>query len=177
MTNVVEGELKVGAMHIGFTDITAAMGGTTVSVNRMYDSRNKSEGDFGIGWTLGVSGVKLIESNPITEGYQMVQSGTKFNTRYEMTETVSHDVTVTYGDGTSDRFEITFSPQRKALAPISELTIGYKCVTNQKVKLEIENDTSAFISGGNVVFYDESMYDEINYKLTTEDGRSHILKQ
>ncbi len=167
---VVEGELKVGAMHIGFTDITAAMGGTTVSVNRMYDSRNKSEGDFGIGWTLGVSGVKLIESNPITEGYQMVQSGTKFNTRYEMTETVSHDVTVTYGDGTSDRFEITFSPQRKALAPISELTIGYKCVTNQKVKLEIENDTSAFISGGNVVFYDESMYDEINYKLTTEDG-------
>lgn len=167
---VVEGELKVGTMHIGFTDITAAMGGTTVSVNRMYDSRNKSEGDFGIGWTLGVSGVKLIESNPITEGYQMVQSGTKFNTRYEMTETVSHDVTVTYGDGTSDRFEITFSPQRKALAPISELTIGYKCVTNQKVKLEIENDTSAFISGGNVVFYDESMYDEINYKLTTEDG-------
>lgn len=35
---VVEGELKVGAMHIGFTDITAQMGGTTVSMNRMYDS-------------------------------------------------------------------------------------------------------------------------------------------
>ena len=94
-------------MNIGFTDITAKMGGSTVTVNRMYDSRNKQQGDFGIGWTLGISGMKLYETNDIANGYQMTQSGSLFSTAYQISETVSHDVTVTYGDGTSDRFEVS----------------------------------------------------------------------
>ena len=167
---VVEGELKVGAMHIGFIDITAKMGGTSVSVNRMYDSRNKAEGDFGIGWTLGMQGMGIAESNPIHDGYQMVQSGSLFSTGYQMTETKSHDVVVTYGDGTSDRFELTFSPQRRALIPISEVTLAYRCVTNQKVKLEIIGDTTAMVSGTELYFYNENMYDDLSYKLTTEDN-------
>ena len=174
---VVEGELKVGAMHIGFTDITAPMGGTTVSVNRIYDSRNKSRGDFGVGWTLGLSGMKLYENHAITDGYEMVKSGSLFSTGYQMTETENHDVTITYGDGTSDRFTLTFTPERQALVPISEVKLGYRCVTNQKVKLEIVGDTSAYISGGELLFHDESMYDDLKYKLTTEDGNVIYLNQ
>ena len=174
---VVEGELKVGAMHIGFTDITAPMGGTTVSVNRIYDSRNKSRGDFGVGWTLGLSGMKLYENHAITDGYEMVKSGSLFSTGYQMSETENHDVTITYGDGTSDRFTLTFTPERQALVPISEVKLGYRCVTNQKVKLEIVGDTSAYISGGELLFHDESMYDDLKYKLTTEDGNVIYLNQ
>ena len=174
---VVEGELKVGAMHIGFTDITAQMGGASVSVSRMYDSRNKTEGDFGYGWTLGMQGMDVAESHSIADGYEMVRSGSLFSTGYQMTETVSHDVVVTYGDGTSDRFELTFSPEQKALIPISEVKLGYKCVTNQKVKLEIIGDTTAYVSGAELMFYDEGMYDELSYKLTTEDGNEIYLNK
>ena len=172
---VVEGELKVGAIHIGFTDITANMGGTTVSVNRVYDSRNKAQGDFGYGWNLGMQGMTLTESGNIAEGYQLVQSGSIFSTGYQMTETISHDVIVSYGDGTSDHFELTFTPERRALVPISEVEIGYRCVTNQKVKLEIVGDTTAYVSGTELVFYEESMYDTLNYKLTTEEGNEIYL--
>ncbi len=172
---VVEGELKVGAMHIGFTDITAKMGGTTVSVNRVYDSRNKSCGDFGYGWNLGMQGMTLTESGNIAEGYQLVQSGSAFSTAYRMTETISHDVVVSYGDGTSDRFELTFTPERKALVPISEVELGYRCVTNQKVKLEIVGDTTAYVAGTELSFYNESMYDVLDYKLTTEEGNEIYL--
>ena len=174
---VVEGELKVGAMHIGFTDITAQMGGTTVSMNRMYDSRNKTKGDFGYGWTLGMQGMEIMESHSIADGYEMVRSGSLFSTGYQMTETVSHDVVVTYGDGTSDRFELTFSPERKALVPISEVTLGYKCVTDQKVKLEIIGDTTAYVAGPELMFYNEGMYDDLDYKLTTQDGVEIYLNQ
>ena len=174
---VVEGELKVGAMHIGFTDITAQMGGTTVSMNRMYDSRNKTKGDFGYGWTLGMQGMEIMESHSIADGYEMVRSGSLFSIGYQMTETVSHDVVVTYGDGTSDRFELTFSPERKALVPISEVTLGYKCVTDQKVKLEIIGDTTAYVAGPELMFYNEGMYDDLDYKLTTEDGVEIYLNQ
>ncbi len=174
---VVEGEMKVGAMHIGFTDITAQMGGTTVSANRMYDSRNKTKGDFGYGWTLGMQGMEIMESHSIADGYEMVRSGSLFSTGYQMTETVSHDVVVTYGDGTSDRFELTFSPERKALVPISEVTLGYKCVTDQKVKLEIVGDTTAYVAGSELMFYNESMYGVLDYKLTTADGIEIYLNQ
>lgn len=167
---VVEGGLKVGAMNIGFTDITAKMGGSTVTVNRMYDSRNKQQGDFGIGWTLGISGMKLYETNDIANGYQMTQSGSLFSTAYQISETVSHDVTVTYGDGTSDRFEVSLSPERRALVPISEVTVSYKWVTSQKVKLEIIGDTTAYFTGNGLMFYEDSMFDDLKYKLTNKDG-------
>ena len=172
---VVEGELKIGVMHIGFTDIVAQMGAATVSLNRMYDSRNKQQGDFGIGWNLGIQGMEIIESNDLTEGYELVQSGSLFSTGYQMMETVSHDVVVTYGDGTSDRFELTFTPERKALVPITEVELGYRCVTNQKVKLEIIEDTTAYVYANGLLFYDESIYDTRNYKLTTEDGSEIYL--
>ena len=55
---VVEGSLKTGTMNLGFTDITAAMGGAKINVNRSYSSADKNKGDFGIGWNLGMQGWK-----------------------------------------------------------------------------------------------------------------------
>ncbi|MBR6402354.1 MAG: RHS repeat protein, partial [Eubacterium sp.] len=173
----IEGALKVGNMHIGFTDITSKITGTTVNVNRIYDSTVKESGDFGYGWSMSVQGLKIYESASLADGYGMVQSGSGFSTRYQMVEKKDHDVTVTYGDGTSDRFELTFSPAMGVLRPIQEVTLGYKCVTNQKVKLEILTDTSGAVSGGNILFYEDGVYDTINYRLTTENGEKLYLNK
>lgn len=94
-----------------------------------------------------------------------------------MKETLNHDVIVSYGDGSSDRFEITFSPGRNALIPISEVTLGYRCVTNPKVKLEILGDTLAYVGDGQLVFLDEEMYEALSYKLTTEEGTEIYLNK
>ncbi|MBQ4059844.1 MAG: hypothetical protein IJD40_13085, partial [Lachnospiraceae bacterium] len=80
-----------------------------------------------------MQGMSISESNDIAEGYELVKSGSMFSTGYQMTEIMNHDVVVTYGDGTSDRFELTFTPERQALVPIAQVELGYRCVTNQKV--------------------------------------------
>ncbi|MBQ4282499.1 MAG: RHS repeat protein, partial [Lachnospira sp.] len=173
---VVEGNLKLGNMNIGFTDIVASIAGTTINVNRQYDSRNKHMGDFGYGWTLGISGMTLTESNPIYKGYEMVQVGSVTSLGYELTETISHDVIVTYGDGTSDRFEMTFDPTRSALVPITTVTIGFRCVTNPDVKLQIAGNARATVLNSyTLLFEDESIYDKVNYVLTDENGNRYYL--
>ncbi|MBE5871743.1 MAG: hypothetical protein E7294_10865 [Lachnospiraceae bacterium] len=176
-TYIVEGGQKAGAMNIGFTDMETKFKGTKVTVNRIYDSREKTGGDSGIGWSIGLGGMRLSESHVLSEGYRMVRTGSLLATGYEMQETMSHDVVITYGDGTSDRFELTFSPQRKALVPITEVELGYRCVTNRKVKLEILGDTSAKVNGNGLFFYEEEMYDDLNYKLTTEEGTQIYLNR
>ncbi|MBR6402543.1 MAG: hypothetical protein IKS48_04090, partial [Eubacterium sp.] len=174
----VEGALKVGNYHIGFTDITANLAGTTVNVNRIYDSSVKESGDFGYGWSMSVQGLKIFENASLADGYKMVQTGSGFSTRYQMTETKNHDVTVTYGDGTSDRFELVFFPAMGVLRPIQEIEqLGYKCVTNQKVRLEILTDTSGTVSGGTILFYENGVYDTINYRLTTENGEKLYINK
>ncbi|MBR6402506.1 MAG: glycohydrolase toxin TNT-related protein [Eubacterium sp.] len=174
---VVEGDLKIGNFHIGFTDVTTSMGGTTVNVNRIYDTRNKKQGDFGYGWTMDLTGTRLTESNSIASGYTMERTGSAFSTTYRIKETKNHDVIVSYGDGTSDRFSLVIGNGISALRPISEIYFGYKCETSQKVKLEILADTTAFYEGGQVAFYDESVYDTLNYKLTTADGNELYLNK
>ena len=94
---LVDGNLKVGGMNLGFTDITAEMGTTTVNVNRNYNSLNKKSGDFGYGWTLSMQDLELYESNSIETGYKMTQNGKLFGTTYQLSETKSHDVLVNYG--------------------------------------------------------------------------------
>ncbi len=166
----VNGDLKVGNMAIGFTDINTNVAGIPLSVTRNYDSRNKASGDFGTGWTLGLNSVKLTESHDIATGYEMVQSGIAFSTKYEMVETYSHDITVSYGDGTCDRFKVSFSPQRRALVPIYDVNLNFVCVTNKKVKLELEGSNYALVYNNFLLFDNFEMSENHSYILTKEDG-------
>lgn len=166
----VSGDLKVGNMSIGFTDINTNVSGIPLSVTRNYDSRNKASGDFGTGWTLGLNSVKLTESHDIATGYEMAQSGIAFSTKYEMVETYSHDITVSYGDGTSDRFKVSFSPQRRALVPIYDVSLNFVCVTNKKVKLQLEGSNYALVYSNFLLFDDIEMSENHSYILTKEDG-------
>ncbi len=174
---VIEGNLKVGNMHIGFTDVNTTIGGTNLTINRIYDSRNKKSDDFGYGWSMGVTDIRLTESHSLDDGYTMTKTGSVFSTMYRLQENVSHDVIVTYGDGRSDRFSLVIIDGISALVPVSEISLAYKCVTNQKVKLEILADTTAYYEGGQVVFLDDSIYDTLNYRLTTEDGNKIYLNK
>lgn len=171
----VTGNLKVGNMSLGFTDINSNVAGIPMTVNRYYDSRNKVSGDFGYGWTMGIESAKIVESNPITEGYGLVQKGERFSTSYYMEQTKCHDVTVVYGDGTSDKFELKLTPERSALIPIYEVKVYFICVTDNKVKLELVGNNKALVSGDELVFEDSDMFEEHDYLLTRADGTKLYL--
>ena len=102
----VSGNLKIGNFSLSFTDISANVSGIPLTVIRSYDSRNKTSGDFGTGWRLGLQSVRLSEANDLSYGYEMIQEGQRFSTGYYVVQTLCHDVTVTYGDGNSSTFII-----------------------------------------------------------------------
>ena len=57
----IEGEAKVGNFSLSFTDLELPMAGIPITINRNYDSRNKSKGDFGVGWTLGIQDIEISQ--------------------------------------------------------------------------------------------------------------------
>ena len=173
----VEGNLKVGNMSIGFTDIISNVAGIPLSLTRNYDSRNKSSGDFGTGWSMGLMDVRLKEASDICTGYNMTQVGQMLSTGYYITQTSCHDVVVTYGDGTSDRFELTISPERQALLPIYQVTVGFRCITNPKIKLSVNGSNTAMLYGSSLVFEDFDMLEYHSYILTREDGTKLYLDE
>ena len=167
---IVEGGLKIGVMNLGFTDLVTGIGGIRLNVIRNYSSANKTKGDFGAGWTLGVQGMTLTETNPLYTGYKLSITGSWFAPGYSLNETKSHDITITNGDGTSDRFELTLTPNRQSLVPIQQVELGYRCATNPKVKLEIDGDKTAMVQDAELIPNNMSMYNNVKYRLTTEEG-------
>ena len=61
----VSRELKVGNFTVAFQDVSVPMACMPLTVTRVYDSRDKQKGDFGVGWHLEVNTLKLRESNEI----------------------------------------------------------------------------------------------------------------
>jgi len=59
---VVEGNLKIGNFTLSFTDLSVPVAGVPLEVVRSYDSRLKTKGDFGIGWTLDLKNMRVEES-------------------------------------------------------------------------------------------------------------------
>lgn len=175
----VEGNLKIGNMSLYFEDINSQFSGLNVSVIRRYNSNVKCKGDFGYGWSLEYNGLKIYETGVLGKGFSQSVGGYGFSTYYQIQESTYHDIVVSYGDGTSDRFQPVVSPNRQAFVPIQYVSFSYVCVTNPNRKLDIVDlSDSLIISGFNdMEIYDMNMdiYDPQQYQLTMEDGTKIII--
>ncbi|MBC8136551.1 MAG: hypothetical protein H8F28_11745, partial [Fibrella sp.] len=56
---MVTGEQKNGPFTLSLTDLTLSAPGFPVQISRSYSSIDKSWGDFGVGWRLGVNNVRV----------------------------------------------------------------------------------------------------------------------
>src|SRR5262249_48826577 len=56
---VVRDNEKVGNFPVSFVDLEVPVAGLPIRVTRTYDSRDKGQGDFGIGWRLDLSSLRL----------------------------------------------------------------------------------------------------------------------
>ena len=61
----VSGRLKLGNLHLSFTDLTVPVAGIPITITRSYDTLNADkQGDFGHGWTLDEGDFRLQVSQP-----------------------------------------------------------------------------------------------------------------
>ena len=116
----VAGTRKVGLFTISFRDKVIPIGNFPLTVSRSYDSRDKTQGDFGIGWKLKLADAKLEEKAIIGADWQQSASGGWFPT-YSVMPTKSHTVTITFGDEKKLEFQPQPNPQSQQLYPIDYL--------------------------------------------------------
>lgn len=166
---------RPGVTHLQFHDGQVNVTGLPIVVNRVYDSRDKTSGDFGIGWQLDASALALRESHVIGDGWE-VQTVQGFFTTYELLPTKDHRVSITLPDGTTEYFRMRPDPQTQQLEPITFLRGAiYDPLPGTQGTLTPGNQPS-FINpsdaGPTQIFDDNSnLYNPLSYVLTLPDGR------
>ena len=98
--------LKVGHFSLSFTDLSVAMSGLPITVNRVYDSRDKSAGDFGVGWRLELETLRIRTNRVLGTGWLRGQSGASIT----LFATDPHKVSVTLPSGEVEEFDMQVSP-------------------------------------------------------------------
>jgi len=109
----VAGAMKVGNFTLAFTDLTLPMSGIPITVTRSYDSRDKAQGDFGIGWRLGVESFECRASGVLGDGWRVVRAGLA----YGLQPTRAHQVSCTLPDGRVEAFDLQVTPTVSPLVP------------------------------------------------------------
>lgn len=171
----VNNQLKIGAMSIGFTDLSRKLYGMSVNVNRKYNNRNKYVGDFGYGWNSDITGMTLTLSNDLTYGYVQDTVGTGLGTQFQIRETVCHDVILNMGDGTTKTFKLALSPSSQAIMPITSTSIKFECVEDPQLKLEIIPDDSVEYIDGYLLWNNDANNNFVQFCYTDGDDNKYYF--
>jgi RHS repeat-associated protein len=109
VTVAARGLAKVGAFTLSFIDLAIPVSGIPITVTRTYDSRIKTQRDFGIGWSLRVAAGSFEANRPVGDGILLTQSPRPpFNFPCQVVQEIKpHVVTVQL----SDREWYSFAPQ------------------------------------------------------------------
>jgi RHS repeat-associated protein len=117
ITLIVDRNMKVGHFTVSFNDLTIPVAGIPLQVTRTYDSRDKSMGDFGIGWTLDLKNIRLQKNRHLGRAWDQTSTGGLFPT-YCIDTTKPRVVTITFPDGKVQTFQATLAPFCQALSPL-----------------------------------------------------------
>ncbi|HYI07641.1 MAG TPA: PKD domain-containing protein [Thermoanaerobaculia bacterium] len=174
ITAVADGDLKVGAFTIGFTDLEIPLPGMTLNVTRNYDSRDTRVGDFGHGWRLGLSGIRIEKSGELGSGWQQTVSSEQFP-RYCLVAASPRFVTFTFPTGKVYRFRLAVTPSCQLFLPIQTPTVFFEPVGTTKGSLKALGDNFVMSYGSvpgpvDLITSDVEIYDPSRFELTDEDG-------
>jgi RHS repeat-associated protein len=179
---VVKDNLKVGHFSVSFVDLDVPVAGLPIRVTRTYDSRDKGKGDFGIGWRLDLSNIRLAEKEVTGLAFEGTVSSGSFPS-YCLQPSRPQVVTVTTPDGEVYEFQPVVSPQCQRFAPIDGATITFQPLPGTNATLTAPGDGFVFVSGawpGEMELFDGStfdIYDPEDYVLTLPDGRQFSINQ
>lgn len=177
---------KVGNFTLSFTDLNVPVSGLPIIIKRTYDSRDKATHDFGVGWTLAISNVRLQKNGKLGANWQMTQSGS-FIPTFCLEPTKPRIVTITFPDNKVYKFQASTSPECQQIAPIEQANLIFTQMpgpaNTQGATLQIVGDNSTLVnppSPGPVDLLDFSTVDDANqtvFQLNTADGFSYIIDQ
>jgi RHS repeat-associated protein len=178
----IEGGMKIGIFTLSFTDLVIPLSGIPITVTRTYDSRVKTQGDFGIGWKLDVSAGTYEHNRKPGEAWSFNAQPSDPSDLFfipcisENGETASHRTEVRLSEREFYTFALTLNNINR---------IGHGCVAEAQFE-QIGGwgpQADLYIQGNNYVVYefgtDDAVRDETTFEifnprfvqLHTYDGR------
>jgi len=165
------GNRKIGLFSLTFEDLSIPMSGIPLTVSRTYDSRDKTQGDFGIGWRLGLQTLRLRPTPVLGTGWVRTVSGIMVT----LSSTDEHKVSLTLPDGRVEEFDMIVSPTANAGSLDFTNVIGFQPRSGTLGQLQALGNNSLLIASGGaqVELVDDSTlktYSPTLYRYTGADG-------
>ncbi|MEM7350207.1 MAG: RHS repeat-associated core domain-containing protein [Acidobacteriota bacterium] len=178
---VVEGDLKLGHFTLPLVDLDIPVLGVPIKVIRVYDSRDKRPGDFGVGWQLTLTDVQLRENVAPGLDWRGTVSPGSFPT-YCIEPTRPHIVTIAFPGGEVFRFQPTPQPSCQPLVPQQVVDIEYVPLAGTLSELvPLDHPAQSLVVGsfpGPIELWSQdntTVHDSASYRLTTPDGRQFVI--
>ena len=180
----VSGEAKVGLFTLSFIDLHVPVSGIPIAVIRIYDSRVKTQRDFGVGWSLDIKSGKYQNNRPPGEGWIINDQpflGSFLPCIGGVTETRSHFTEVRLSDREFYLFVLTLTGLNLGITGACEATASFRFIdgTTPGARLDILDGTSViYLRGGDDTLLDMAafldgtpiVYNPRRVRLTTAAG-------
>ena len=179
-TYQVARDQKVGNFSIAFQDLDIPLVGIPISINRVYDSRDKGRGDFGVGWRLDIQTLRIRANREQGTGWQVNRSGSFFPT-YTLVPTDAHKVSLSLPDGRVEEFDLVPEPSSSVLFPLQFISAAYRPRSGTLGTLRPLASTGVFVNGaqpGVVELLDDStfdVYDPQTFEYTAPSGDVYVI--
>jgi len=183
---VVKENQKIGHFTVSFVDLEVPVSGLPIRVTRTYDSRDKRLGDFGFGWRLDLSSIKVSENGIAGLSWAGTSPLGPFPV-YCLQPRKPLVVSVTMPDGKVYEFEpfvsLHLNSPCQPGAPPTATVLRFRPLPGTVASLEPADGGDVIIVSnwrGDAHLFDPAnfnLYDPDRYKLTLPDGREFLVDQ
>ena len=182
-TYTVTRDVKVGVFSLTFQDLVVPAGNLPIVINRIYDTRDKSVGEFGVGSRLDIQTMRLRATPTLLgAGWQQTRVG-QIIPNFCIVAVGDHKVTITLPDNRVEEFDMVSEPPCQQVAPIQFGTVRFAARAGTRGTLVPLDSISFFWSGGAPgpgEMLDDSTLDIVNpqrFQYTTADGYVYTISR
>jgi RHS repeat-associated protein len=144
-TVTIESSAAIGAFEARFVDLLVPTPGLPLQVVRRYDTRDDRVGDFGRGWRLETSGLRVSRSGIQGRGWESVAGRWSF----AIGSTGRQRITITLPSGKIEHFDMTVSPSVGTFVPIQTTQASYVPAVGTTGQLRVLDNTNLLVFGSN----------------------------
>jgi RHS repeat-associated protein len=178
-TVTVFGNLKPGRFITRFQDMAVPVNGYLMRVRRTYDSFDKNQGDFGVGWKVELANFRVAPNRILGAG-----GWTMFNQRCVLglcftgyKNSAPRFVTIVFPDQHTEVFDFTPQGGTNLFWQCTPAFTARGAVGTTSTLVPLDDTGCSYNGDGNLFGSGGGLYDPQRFQLTTVDGTVIVLNR